>query len=217
MGRIEMAQGGTLFLDELGEMPLSVQPKLLRVLQEYELERVGSTKKIHLDIRIVAATNRDLREMIKEGKFREDLFYRISVINVKLPPLRDRKEDIIPISLNYLERLKTKMTTPLRTISHEAEQAFLNYSWPGNIRELQNVVEYARNLCDSDTLTRPICRSICAVWRNARTLKSRRKLLFPIPRKNRSSIFSPPTATRWRAKRKSRRIWASACGPFTGN
>lgn len=153
MGRIEMAQGGTLFLDELGEMPLSVQPKLLRVLQEYELERVGSTKKIHLDIRIVAATNRDLREMIKEGKFREDLFYRISVINVKLPPLRDRKEDIIPISLNYLERLKTKMTTPLRTISHETEQAFLNYSWPGNIRELQNVVEYAANLCDSDTLT----------------------------------------------------------------
>ena len=153
MGRIEMAQGGTLFLDELGEMPLSVQPKLLRVLQEYELERVGSTKKIHLDIRIVAATNRDLREMIKEGKFREDLFYRISVINVKLPPLRDRKEDIIPISLNYLERLKTKMTTPLRTISHEAEQAFLSYSWPGNIRELQNVVEYAVNLCDSDTLT----------------------------------------------------------------
>jgi len=153
MGRIEMAQSGTLFLDELGEMPLSVQPKLLRVLQEYELERVGSTKKIHLDIRIVAATNRDLREMIKEGKFREDLFYRISVINVKLPPLRDRKEDIIPISLNYLERLKTKMTTPLRTISHEAEQAFLNYSWPGNIRELQNVVEYAANLCDSDTLT----------------------------------------------------------------
>ena len=153
MGRIEMAQGGTLFLDELGEMPLSVQPKLLRVLQEYELERVGSTKKIHLDIRIVAATNRDLREMIKEGKFREDLFYRISVINVKLPPLRDRKEDIIPISLNYLELLKTKMTTPLRTISHEAEQAFLNYSWPGNIRELQNVVEYAANLCDSDTLT----------------------------------------------------------------
>ena len=153
MGRIEMAQGGTLFLDELGEMPLSVQPKLLRVLQEYELERVGSTKKIHLDIRIVAATNRDLREMIKEGKFREDLFYRISVINVKPPPLRDRKEDIIPISLNYLERLKTKMTTPLRTISHEAEQAFLNYSWPGNIRELQNVVEYAANLCDSDTLT----------------------------------------------------------------
>ena len=153
MGRIEMAQGGTLFLDELGEMPLSVQPKLLRVLQEYELERVGSTKKIHLDIRIVAATNRDLREMIKEGKFREDLFYRISVINVKLPPLRDRKEDIIPISLNYLERLKTKMTTPLRTISHEAEQAFLSYSWHGNIRELQNVVEYAANLCDSDTLT----------------------------------------------------------------
>lgn len=151
-GRIEMAQGGTLFLDELGEMPMSVQPKLLRVLQEYELERVGSTKKIHLDIRIVAATNRDLADMIKEGKFREDLFYRISVINIKLPPLRSRRDDIMPISLNYLEQLKHRMSTPLQFISPEAEQAFLSYSWPGNIRELQNVVEYAANLCNSDTM-----------------------------------------------------------------
>lgn len=152
MGKIELAQGGTLFLDELGEMPLSVQPKLLRVLQEYELERVGSTKKIHLDIRIVAATNRDLADMIKEGKFREDLFYRISVINIKLPPLRERKDDIIPISKNYLELLHSRMSTPLRKISSEAEKLFLNYPWPGNIRELQNVIEYAANLCDGDTL-----------------------------------------------------------------
>lgn len=151
-GKIELAQGGTLFLDELGEMPLSVQPKLLRVLQEYELERVGSTKKIHLDIRVVAATNRDLSDMIKEGKFREDLFYRISVINIVLPPLRDRKDDIMPVCRSYLEQLRSRMSTPLRTISPEAEQVFLNYSWPGNIRELQNVIEYAANLCDGDSL-----------------------------------------------------------------
>ena len=92
-----MAQGGTLFLDEIGEMPLFARPKLLRILQEYELERVGSNKKIHLDIRIIAATNRDLSEMVREKKFRGDLFYRINVINLKLPPLRVRKDDIIPI------------------------------------------------------------------------------------------------------------------------
>lgn len=153
MGKIELAQGGTLFLDELGEMPLSVQPKLLRVLQEYELERVGSTDKVHLDIRVIAATNCRLPEMIAEGKFREDLFYRIGVINIKLPPLRERKTDIIPISLNYIEKLKVKLETPLKFIDPEVEKLFLGYSWPGNIRELQNVVEYAANICDTDTMT----------------------------------------------------------------
>lgn len=152
IGKIEMAQGGTLFLDELGEMPMSVQPKLLRVLQEHELERVGSTKKIHLDIRIVAATNRGLEEMIKKGTFREDLFYRISVINLKLPPLRERSQDILPISLNYITTLRSRMSTPLRKISPETAELLLKYGWPGNIRELQNALEYAANLCEGDTL-----------------------------------------------------------------
>ena len=148
-----MAQGGTLFLDEIGEMPLFAQPKLLRILQEYELERVGSNKKIHLDIRIIAATNRDLSEMVREKKFRGDLFYRINVINLKLPPLRVRKDDIIPIAENYLKKLKIKLNTPLKVISPEAGEELLNYDWPGNVRELQNIIEYAANLCETDTLT----------------------------------------------------------------
>lgn len=153
MGKIEMAQGGTLFLDELGEMPLSVQPKLLRVLQEYELERVGSTEKIHLDIRVVAATNRNLKELIQEGKFREDLYYRISVINLTIPPLRERKGDILPIAKHYLQRLKQRMETPLQTFSPQAEQLLTEYPWPGNVRELQNAIEYSANLCEEKELT----------------------------------------------------------------
>lgn len=152
IGKIEMAQGGTLFLDEIGEMPLFAQPKLLRILQEYELERVGSNKKIHLDIRIIAATNRDLNDMVAEKKFRSDLLYRINVINLKLPPLRTRRDDIIPISENYLKKLKLKLNTPLSSISPEAADILLNYDWPGNVRQLQNIIEYAANLCETDTL-----------------------------------------------------------------
>lgn len=151
-GKIEMAQGGTLFLDEIGEMPLFAQPKLLRILQEYELERVGSNKKIHLDIRIIAATNRDLNDMVAEKKFRSDLFYRINVINLKLPSLRTRRDDIIPIAENYIRKLKLKMNTPLTSISPEAAEILLNFDWPGNVRQLQNIIEYAANLCETDTL-----------------------------------------------------------------
>lgn len=151
-GKIEMAQGGTLFLDEIGEMSLFAQPKLLRILQEYELERVGSNKKIPLDIRVIAATNRDLGEMVTEKTFRGDLYYRINVINLKLPPLRTRRDDIIPISENYIKKLKLKMDTSLSSISPEARQLLLDYEWPGNVRQLQNVIEYAANLCETDVL-----------------------------------------------------------------
>ena len=153
MGKIEMAQGGTLFLDEIGELPLSIQPKLLRILQEYELERVGSNKKIHLDVRIIAATNRDLSEMVEEKTFREDLFYRLNVINLKLPPLRERKGDIMPIAENYLKKLHLKMETPLQSFSEEVWERFAAYPWPGNVRELQNAIEYAANICESDVMT----------------------------------------------------------------
>lgn len=152
MGKIEMAQGGTLFLDELGEMPLCAQPKLLRVLQEYELERVGSTEKISLNIRVVAATNKNLLEMMKAGKFREDLYYRISAINIELPPLRKRTSDIIPIAENYLQRLKQKLDTPIENFSIPVKDFFEAYSWPGNIRELQNVIEYAANLSENSLM-----------------------------------------------------------------
>ena len=153
MGKIEMAQGGTLFLDEIGELPLSIQPKLLRILQEYELERVGSNKKIHLDVRIIAATNRDLSEMVEEKTFRGDLFYRLNVINLKLPPLRERKGDIMPIAENYLKKLHLKMETPLQSFSEEVRERFAAYPWPGNVRELQNAIEYAANICESDVMT----------------------------------------------------------------
>ena len=151
-GLFEEASGGTIFLDEIGEMPLFAQPKLLRILQEYELERVGSNKKIHLDIRVIAATNRDLGEMVTEKTFRGDLYYRINVINLKLPPLRTRRDDIIPISENYIKKLKLKMDTSLSSISPEARQLLLDYEWPGNVRQLQNVIEYAANLCETDVL-----------------------------------------------------------------
>lgn len=153
IGKIEMAQGGTLFLDELGEMPLCAQPKLLRVLQEYELERVGSTEKISLNIRVIAATNKNLLEMMKTGKFREDLYYRISAINIELPPLRKRTSDIIPIAENYLQRLKQKLDTPIENFSVPVKKFFEAYSWPGNIRELQNVIEYAANLSENSLMT----------------------------------------------------------------
>lgn len=148
IGKMEMAQGGTLFLDEIADMPLSIQPKLLRVLQEYELERVGSTKKIPLNIRIIAATNGNLPKLIGEGKFREDLYYRIAVINLELPPLRRRKSDIVPIAKNYLEILKYKLSTPAAEFSPEVIKLFESYYWKGNIRELQNVVEYAANMAE---------------------------------------------------------------------
>ena len=153
MGKIELAQGGVLFLDELGEMPMSIQPKFLRVLQEYELSRVGSTETIRLNIRIIAATNRNLRDLIQEGRFREDLYYRINVINLALPPLRQHREDIMPITHNYLEQLRTKLEMPLKAISPEAQAVLMEYDWPGNVRELQNAVEYAANLCSEEVLT----------------------------------------------------------------
>ena len=153
MGKIELAQGGVLFLDELGEMPMSIQPKFLRVLQEYELSRVGSTETIHLNIRVIAATNRNLKELIQEGRFREDLYYRINVINLALPPLRQHQEDIMPIIHSYLEQLRAKLEMPLKTISMEARTILMDYDWPGNVRELQNAIEYAANLCGEEVLT----------------------------------------------------------------
>lgn len=153
-GKFELANGGTLFLDELGDLPVSMQPKLLRVLQEYVVERVGSTEKIPLDIRIIAATNKNLADMMLQEKFRSDLFYRISVINIELPPLRERHCDIMPIAYDYLNRIKEKIDTPATGFDAEVEQLFLSHRWSGNIRELQNVVEYAANLCEKEIITK---------------------------------------------------------------
>jgi len=140
-GRFERADGGTLFLDEIGDFPLSAQCKLLRVLQDGELERLGDQKTRKIDVRLVAATNCDLQELIAAGKFRSDLYYRLNAFPIKLPPLRERKEDIGPLAKSFLDRYSVVHAKKLRGFTDKARRALLSYRWPGNIRELQNMVE----------------------------------------------------------------------------
>jgi DNA-binding NtrC family response regulator len=152
-GRFELADGGTLFLDEIGEMPLSAQPKLLRAIQEGRFYRVGGTETVHVDVRLVAATNRDLREEVRTGRFREDLFYRLHVVPIHLLPLRERPEDIPPLALLFLERFAARLKRPVTGIDPLAMDLLRAHSWPGNIRELENAIERATLLCDGSTLT----------------------------------------------------------------
>ena len=147
-GKFEQADGGTLFLDEIGDMPLSMQAKLLRVLQEKEIEKIGGYKTIPVDIRILAATRKNLEEMIEKGEFREDLYYRLNVINIEMPPLRKRKDDIPELALHFLDKLNREYKTNI-TLSNEVLECFGRYSWPGNIRELDNVIKSAYASCDS--------------------------------------------------------------------
>ncbi|HXH03053.1 MAG TPA: sigma 54-interacting transcriptional regulator [Candidatus Competibacteraceae bacterium] len=142
-GRFELADGGTLFLDEVGELSLPAQAKLLRVLQEQEFERVGGTRSIRVDVRVVAATNRDLTRMVEEGGFRADLYYRLNVFPVRVPPLRERREDIPPLIEHFLAGLRRRLGKSLRGVSPQAMERMLAYPWPGNIRELANVIERA--------------------------------------------------------------------------
>ena len=140
VGRFALADRGTLFLDEIGDMPLELQPKLLRVLQEREFEAVGSTRTTSVDVRVVAATNRDLQEMVRDGEFREDLYYRLNIFPVFLPPLRERKADIPEFVRYFIEQFATSMEKIIDTIPEETMRAIVRHSWPGNIRELQNYV-----------------------------------------------------------------------------
>ncbi len=149
-GIFEIANGGTLFLDEIASLRLSLQPKLLRVLETQSIRRLGGTVDIPVDVRIVAATNKNLEESIKDGEFREDLYYRLKVMVIDLPPLRERKEDIIPIAKLFLERNNNEFGKHIEGFSPEAERMLAAYSWPGNVRELRNVVERASILCQSD-------------------------------------------------------------------
>jgi transcriptional regulator with PAS, ATPase and Fis domain len=144
-GRFELADNGTLFLDEIGDMSCGLQAKLLRVIQEKEFERVGGIKTISVDVRIVTATNKDLLKSIDDGTFREDLYYRLNVINLHVPPLRERKNDIELLCINFIEQLNQELKTKITHISPEVIDIFINYSWPGNIRELKNVLERAAN------------------------------------------------------------------------
>jgi len=151
-GRFELADGGTLFLDEVGEMSLGLQVKLLRVLQEMEFERVGGTKTIKVDVRIIAASNRDLKEEVKEGRFREDLYYRLNVIHIKIPALRERLDDLPLLVEHFLNKFRHPDEPPKR-LSQEVWKVFYSYPWPGNIRELENVLERAVVLSNGEQIT----------------------------------------------------------------
>ncbi len=151
-GKLEAAAGGTVFLDEIGEMTQSLQAKLLRVLQERQMERVGGTQTVKLDIRVVAATNRDLEEEVRKKTFRQDLYYRLNVVTVMSPPLRERTEDIIPLANHFARRFAERCARPIAGISAEARAYLLSYSWPGNVRELENTMERAVVLGSSETI-----------------------------------------------------------------
>ncbi|SNS55055.1 sigma-54-dependent response regulator transcription factor AlgB [Pseudomonas segetis] len=150
LGRVSQADGGTLFLDEIGDFPLSLQPKLLRFIQDKEYERVGDPVTRQADVRIVAATNLDLDEMVREGRFREDLLYRLNVITLKLPALRERTEDVLTLADRFLARFVNEYARPARGFSDEALAVLANYPWPGNIRELRNVIERASIICQEE-------------------------------------------------------------------
>lgn len=151
-GKVHAADGGTLFLDEIGELPLEVQPKLLRLLQEKEYERLGENKTRRAGVRIIAATNRNLKEMIAEGTFREDLYYRINVITVELPPLRRRQTDILDFATDYLDFFSRQIGRNIRSFSEAAIDLIKSHPWPGNLRELRNAIERATILCTSDQI-----------------------------------------------------------------
>jgi len=156
IGRFELAHGGTIFLDEIGDIPLELQPKLLRVLQEQEFERLGSTQTTRVNVRVVAATSRDLPEMAAKREFRSDLYYRLNVFPVRLPALRERREDIALLVRNFVDVCAKRMNKQVQRVPEEAMQDFLNYPWPGNVRELQNFIERSVILSPGKILQPPL-------------------------------------------------------------
>ncbi len=152
IGRFEAANGGTIFLDEIGDLPLSTQVKILRILQEKEYERLGSTSSMKADVRVITATNRDLEQLIDEGKFREDLFYRLNVFPIFVPPLRDRRSDITLLADYFVEKFNKKNGKNIKRISTSAIDMLMSYHWPGNVRELENCIERASILCNEDVI-----------------------------------------------------------------
>jgi len=162
-GMFELADQGTIFLDEIADMPLSLQAKLLRAIEDKSFRRVGAEQEIKVDVRVVAATNRDIEKEVADGRFREDLYYRLNVIRIHLPALRARKEDIPILAQHFLEKYTRELNKPIKKISEEAEQTFFRYNWPGNVRELENVIERAVSLEKTDvilseSLPEKICR-----------------------------------------------------------
>ena len=177
-GLFEVADGGSIFLDEIGELPLSMQVKLLRILQDKEFTRVGGTEPIKVDVRIISASNKDLEEAVREKKFREDLYYRLNVIQIKLPLLRERKEDIALLTENFIKKYAQELDKDIREISPDAMKVLVHYDYPGNVRELQNIIERAIALETSNTLT---AENLESYMDEQRGVKSMDDSLFDIP------------------------------------
>jgi two-component system response regulator AtoC len=152
IGKFELAHQGTLFLDEIGDLPISIQVKLLRVLQEFIFERLGSNTPIKVDVRLISATNQDLKKKIAEGTFREELYYRLNVITIEIPSLKERKEDIKPLIENFIKKFSKRHNKNIKGVSKEALNQLIRYEWPGNVRELENVIERAVVLCQADVI-----------------------------------------------------------------
>ncbi|MDP2363217.1 MAG: sigma-54 dependent transcriptional regulator, partial [Ignavibacteria bacterium] len=153
LGKFELANNGTIFLDEIGDIPINLQVKLLRVLQEHQIERLGSSENINIDVRIIAATHQNLEEKIKDGSFREDLYYRLNIVSLHIPPLRERREDIIPLIEHFTEKYSKENNREKLSLSKEAIDSLIKFNYPGNVRELENIIERAVVLCRSDAIT----------------------------------------------------------------
>jgi Nif-specific regulatory protein len=153
IGRFEQADGGTLFLDEIGDMSPNTQAKILRVLQEHEFERLGGTRTLRVDVRLIAATNRDLPAMVADGTFREDLYYRLNVVSIEMPPLRDRKDDIVPLAKTFIAKFSAELKKRMDGLEPDAQKLLMRYNWPGNIRELENTIERAMLLAEGRAIS----------------------------------------------------------------
>ncbi|HDP97957.1 MAG TPA: sigma-54-dependent Fis family transcriptional regulator [bacterium] len=201
-GSFELANGGTFFFDEIGNISLNIQAKILRAIQEREIKRVGDTATIKVDVRVIAATNRDLSQAVAEGGFREDLFYRLSVIPIHVPGLRQRREDIIPLAEHFLEKYNQKRKKSLSGFNRDVEQLFIEYYWPGNVRELENVVERAVVIEDKQTVTVPSLPS------NIRNLKSKpmekEDSVKSLEQLEREHILSTLEQTNWNRSKSAR-------------
>jgi transcriptional regulator with PAS, ATPase and Fis domain len=164
IGRFQRADGGTIFLDELGDVSHRIQLRLLRVLQEMEFERVGDSTPVTVDVRVIAATNQNLSEKVKRGEFREDLYYRLKVVEVAIPPLRDRLEDIPVLVDHFLKKFNEKFDKAITSVSADVQKIFMRHTWPGNIRELEHAIEHAFILCRQDIITiEHLPRSYCSI------------------------------------------------------
>jgi transcriptional regulator with GAF, ATPase, and Fis domain len=201
LGRFELADKGTLFLDEVGDIPLALQPKLLRVLQEQQFERLGSGRTHQVDVRLVAATNRDLEEMVAHNEFRSDLYYRLNVFPLSLPPLRERREDIPTLVEHFVGIFSRRMRRPIHHVPPETLAAFSSYPWPGNIRELQNLVERAVILARDGVLPNPLPTAVAPVTLSPATERPPREpdsVPMTLRDSERALILQALEATDWR-------------------